>query len=203
MYLPGHAGNFLTRLFSLGTETLPHLPVKLLEHYIRTGKPDNHLNRLELYSFQDAFKYYDWQEFHRDWADFHYSNKYELVNVFYNSKYAITYAIHPFEFKMFEHGINLLDQTEFYYVDLDLTKYGAWVDSQQQKLKFCLRDNELDDFYKLKQQYPIQAISLTKMLESTDEFLKEYTRVCNLMKLQPHIDQALALYLDWSRARRN
>lgn len=203
LYLPGHAGNFLTRLFSLGNETLPHLPVNLLEQYIYTGKPNEHLNRLELYSFKEVFKYYDWQQFHRAWADFRYYTKYELLNVFYNSKYSITHAIHPFEFKMLEHGIELLDQTEFYYVDLDLEKHSAWVDSQQQKLKFYLRDNEVDDFHLLKDQYHMQAISLTNILKSDNEFLKEYVRVCNLMSLAPNTDQALLLYQDWIKVRKN
>jgi hypothetical protein len=201
--MPGYAGNFLSRLFSLGNETMPQLPCSMLEEYISTGKPDLNLDRLELYSFQKALDASSWQQFHREWADFHNQSQFQLLNVFYNSKRSMAYQIHPHEFLKLEHNIKQLDQAEFYCVELDLVKYGAWVDKQQQKLNFIVRENEASDLQTIKLKYRPNSISLTNILDSESGFLKEYIRVCELMKLIPQSAQALELYRNWARIRMN
>ena len=54
LYLPGHAGNFLTRLFSLGPETIPHLGKKLLKKSI--NDKELVIDRLNYYSFTNVKK---------------------------------------------------------------------------------------------------------------------------------------------------
>ena len=106
--------------------------------------------------------------------------------------------MHPHEFILdFVPGTT----TELYYVDLDLDRWGDWVDTQQQKLNFQYRDKEREQFHDLKTIYNMQPISLDQLLESPRSFLIEYNRVCEIMGIVPHPQQALLLRQDWMSVR--
>lgn len=204
LYMPGYAGNFLARLFSLGDETMPQLPIDLLNHMSLTGQLIPVVDRTELYSFKKVPESFDdWQLFHRAWADFYQNSKFELLNVFYNSKASMVYGIHPAEFIAFKDTIDQLDCVDFYYVDLDLALYGQWVEDQQKKLKFVVREQEPETFQILVHDYHMKPISLTKMLDSEEHFIQEYTRVCALMSMIPRESLAVKLYNDWRSVRRS
>lgn len=199
--MPGHAGNFLARLFSLGNETIPQLPIDYLNYIVSNGLPDRELDRLSLYSFDQVNDQYStWQDFHRAWGDFHQMISYNLLNVFLKNKQAMVYAIHPHEFHMFQPVIQQLDSVEYYAVQLD-SSYRPWVEHNRSKLNFVWRDGELELFDQYKDQYSMQDINLTQILNSESEFLAEYQRVCACMDLNVQLPQAVELYRSWIAVR--
>lgn len=200
MYMPGHAGNFILRLFALSESFMPVLPKSQLTLLVNNACPlkPNINNRLSMYKFSNVWnRYRSWQDFHRAFADFLEYQDYRLLNLISGTCYNFIYAIHPHEFKT---RFIEVDETDYYYVHLD-TKFDSWVSNQQKKLNFVWRDNEDKEFDELKTQYNMKPISLTALLSSTEEFLNEYLRVCSVMNIQPEVDQALLLREDWQTVR--
>jgi hypothetical protein len=201
LYMPGHAGNFVSRLFSLDPTTMPLIRQQLMTESIDQGLeiPDS-FDRLTNYRFSKVSDEFDsWQEFHRAYADHKDHVSYRLLNVFCNQKYVrIVFPLHPSEFG---HDISGPDETEFYYVDLDLDRWGSWVDASRQKLHFEDRPNEQENFEHYKNSYNMKPISLSLLLENESAFLQEYNRVCKEMNISPDTEQALALYTDWYSSR--
>lgn len=201
LYLPGHAGNFIARLFSLGNETMPLLQQSMMQHHLETATdiPD-YFDRFENYRFSNVPKKFDdWQQFHRSFADYKEYSNYRLLNLFCKRKYSrIVFPLHPHEFVA-----DFYNQSgpEFYYVDLDINQWGTWVNEQQTKLNFQYRPNEHEQFYNLKETHGMQAISLNHMLHSQQSFLTEYHRVCNIMNIPANPEQALNLRDDWMVVR--
>jgi hypothetical protein len=201
LYLPGHAGNFVARLFSLGNETMPLLPQTMLQaHVVSAQEIPNDFDRLENYRFSTVpIKFDNWQQFHRSFADYKEYSSYRLLNLFCKRKYSrIVFPLHPYEFV-----IDFYNQTqsEFYYIDLDLAQWGDWVHDQQAKLNFQYRPNEHAQFHDLKQNYNMKPISLDQLLHSEQSFLAEYYRVCEVMNVSANTEQALHLRDDWMAVR--
>jgi hypothetical protein len=200
LYLPGHAGNFIARLFSLTAETMPLIRQDQLEQHLDQGTalPED-FDRLANYQFGLVNQQFDsWQKFHRAYADALDLPQYRLLNVFCGFRYSrIVVPIHPNEFVDFSSP----DPTEFYCVDLDLDQWGKWVDGQQQRLGFQYRGNEHGKFAKQKIFYNMKSINLTKMLRSEQDFLEEYLSTCEHMMIEPRPDQALWLRQDWYSVR--
>ena len=203
LYMPGHAGNFVSRLFSLGSETMPLIRQSMMTEYIDHGTeiPDT-FDRLANYQFSTVSTEFDtWQKFHRAYADHKEYLHYRLLNLFCNRKYSrIVFPLHPHEFNQDFSGD---EDSEFYYVDLDLEVWKDWVDSEQQKLRFQVRPQEEEQFEYFKHQYSMKAISLTRLLESDQTFVQEYQRVCAEMQIPPLLEQALILRKDWYSTRVN
>lgn len=201
--MPGHAGNFVSRLFSLGSETMPLIRQSMMTEYIDHGTeiPDT-FDRLANYQFSTVSTEFDtWQKFHRAYADHKEYLHYRLLNLFCNRKYSrIVFPLHPHEFNQDFSGD---EDSEFYYVDLDLEIWKDWVDSEQQKLRFQVRPQEEEQFEYFKHQYSMKAISLTRLLESDQTFVQEYQRVCAEMQIPPLLEQALILRKDWYSTRVN
>ena len=201
--MPGHAGNFVSRLFSLGSETMPLIRQSMMTEYIDHGTeiPDT-FDRLANYQFSTVSTEFDtWQKFHRAYADHKEYLHYRLLNLFCNRKYSrIVFPLHPHEFNQDFSGD---EDSEFYYVDLDLEVWKDWVDSEQQKLRFQVRPQEEEQFEYFKHQYSMKAISLTRLLESDQTFVQEYQRVCAEMQIPPLLEQALILRKDWYSTRVN
>ena len=203
LYIPGHAGNFVARLFSLTSETMPLLPRYNLQQCLKSGGIPDDFDRLQSYKFSTVpTKFSDWQQFHRAYADYEGISNYNLLNIFCKEKFSrIVFPIHPYEFIAEFSDFRLNSESEFYCVDLDLNKWGSWVDAQQKKLNFHYRDNEHQQFQDLKEKYKMRSISLDKLLESQESFLEEYNRVCYLMGVFPLPQQALILRDDWMSVR--
>jgi hypothetical protein len=201
LYLPGHAGNFVARLFSLGQETMPLLQQGMLQHHLEsvTDVPDN-FDRLENYRFSTVSTAFDdWQQFHRSYADHKEYSCYNLLNIYCKQKYSrIVFPLHPHEFIA---DFNNQSESEFYYVDLDLDRWGDWVNDQQLKLNFQYRSNEHEQFHKLKEIHAMKSISLDNMLHSEHGFVTEYHRVCDVMSIPVNTEQALQLRHDWMSVR--
>ena len=201
LYMPGHAGNFVSRLFSLGTETMPLIRQHMMDEYIDHGVeiPDS-FDRFANYQFSTVPSEFDtWQQFHRAFADHKQYVLYRLLNVFCRRKYSrIVFPLHPHEFATDFPGD---DDTEFYYVDLDLAVWGTWVNTAQQQLQFQVRPNERQQFDQAIQQYSMKPIDLGLLLKNQNTFVQEYTRVCADMQITPLVDQALALRQDWYSTR--
>jgi uncharacterized protein YfbU (UPF0304 family) len=195
VYMPGHAGHFIARLFGLSPETIPLVNKRSLERTI-IDTP----NRLELYKFtavKSTFK--SWQDFHRRYADHKDSSNIRMANAVNGHKYScVIYPIHPYEF---HNDFQEIDETECYYVDLDLDLWGNWVSQQQQELKFEVREHEQEYFEQYKHQYNMQPISLTKLLGTRAEFQQEYLQITDAMKITPVLDQATVLLDDWKSVR--
>ena len=200
LYLPGHAGNFVARLFSLGQETMPLLQQSALQQHLEsvTDVPDD-FDRLENYRFSTATAFNNWQQFHRSYADYKEYSCYNLLNIYCKQKYSrIVFPLHPHEFIA---DFNSQSESEFYYVDLDLDQWGDWVNEQQAKLNFQYRQNEQQQFEDLKGMHNMQPVSLDRLLESQQSFLKEYHRICKIMDINPLPQQALLLRQDWMSVR--
>jgi hypothetical protein len=83
LYLPGHAGNFVARLFSLGMETIPLLPKQDLYQYVENAHIPDDYDRLENYRYSSILQNFDsWQQYHNSYADYKESSIYQLLNVF-------------------------------------------------------------------------------------------------------------------------
>jgi hypothetical protein len=201
LYMPGHAGNFVARLFSLGAETMPLIQQQLMHESIDQGLaiPDS-FDRLANYRFSTVSSEFDsWQQFHRAYADHKDYVSYRLLNVFCNRKYSrIVFPLHPHEF--FNDFSGDAD-TEFYYVDLDLDQWGEWVEASQHKLKFRVRPLEQTQFDQLKSEYNIKPIYLSHLLKDQYSFVQEYQRVCAEMQIPVLLEQALTLRQDWYSTR--
>lgn len=200
LYMPGHAGNFIQRLFGLSPEFMPIIPRKMLKDLVdnwRSG-PET-WPKLQSYLFDKVFKrYHTWQNFHRDTADFLDYQDYRLLNYINHYKYRFIWSIHPWEFqtKFVE-----LDQTQYYYVDLH-SKFDSWVAQEQERLKFVTRPNEQEIFSKCVKNYNMQPISLTNMLQESHEgFLVEYQKICECMQVTAVQDHAIALWNNWLDTR--
>ena len=205
MYMPGHAGNFLTRLFSLSAETIPQVPIEVLKDaVIDTGIPPVIQDRAKYYSFEGISTQFDsWQDFHRAWPDFYQHKLFYYFNQIYPAPFShVIYSIHPDEFIKMERDVAQQD-SKYYCVDLDHV-YQPWVQQQQTRLGFKYRPNyqaELEKFVQLKTKYSMTAISLTRMLTSYELFVDEYLRIVNNMGLSPDIESAGTLYYDWIKQR--
>lgn len=199
--MPGCAGNFLARLFSLSKNSMPLMPKFQLDQLIAQGRAiDAQWPRLEQYKFSQVLDHYnDWQKFHRDWPDFQDYSKFRLLNLISGSQFAATiFCIHPHEMHRFYLSI---PPEEFYHVDLNFDIWGKWWALEQSRLKFMWRQNEQTQFELLQQQHQSQPIDLTAMLTSVDSFVAEYTRVCKIMQLELAVDWAIALRQDWYKTR--
>ena len=201
VYMPGHAGNFVARLFSLGPETMPLIRQQLMSESIDNGSeiPDS-FDRLANYRFSTVSSEFDsWQQFHRAYADHKDYVSYRLLNVFCNQKYSrIVFPLHPYEFG---NDFYEIDGTELYYVDLDLAHWGQWVETSRQKLHFEDRHDERKEFEEYKNSHNMKPINLSLLLQSEWAFSQEYNRVCREMNITPDIEQALALRTDWYSSR--
>lgn len=201
LYMPGHAGNFVARLFSLTPETMPLIRQDRLYKHIDHGTPfPESFDRLANYQFSQVNQEFgQWQTFHRAFADFLDNAQYRLLNLFSGLRYSrIVLPVHPLEF---ESQFVPVDHCEFYYVDLDLGQWGQWVKDQQQKLDFRVRGNEQAQFDRCKHRYNMRPINLTKMLENETSFIQEYLAVCNQMMITPLLNHALLLRQDWYSVR--
>ena len=201
LYMPGHAGNFIARLFSLGAETMPLIRQSMMYEYINYGlEIADSFDRLANYQFSTVLTEFDtWQQFHRAFADHKQHVFYRLLNVFCKHKYSrIVFPLHPHEFV---NDLSDITDTEFYYVDLDLEVWGNWVKLAQQKLQFQIRSGEQQQFLQSTQQFNMKPIDLGLLLTSKNTFVQEYQRVCAEMQIFPLIDQALALRQDWYLTR--
>jgi len=202
LYLPGHAGHFLSRLFSLGNDTIPQLPKKILSQVLDTGEIPE-VNRIEMYRFSEVLQnYLNWQNFHRAWTDYytdHHLYHWLFVGSYKDSK--LICPLHPHEFMLRQLEIDSETKPKrFFYVHLS-EKYHDWVARSQSRLKFVLRPNETQRYHELIEKYSMSMIDLGKMLESVPEFLQEYHRICNELEIASVTDQALELYQDWRSAR--
>lgn len=199
LYMPGHAGNFLNRLFSLSDEAVPQITQRDLDNAINTKQLSADSKD---YSFRQVrTDYADWQQFHRDFVDFADSDKVELLNQICADRFThAVYSIHPMEFAQYAAKI-LAKDSDLYHVELDLGKFGEWVESARRELKFVTRPNEEQLFGHIVKTHNTTAISLTQMLESETDFCNEYVRVCRLMQITPVVDRAIQLYRDWRQAR--
>jgi hypothetical protein len=201
LYLPGHAGNFIARLFSLNNQTMPLLQKTQLQYSLGSGQPiPDDFDRLENYQFSTVpTRFNNWQQFHRSFADHKEYSGYRLLNLFCKRKFSrIVFPLHPHEFAT---DFDNQSQAEFYYVDLDLDQWGDWVNDQQAKLNFQYRSNEHEQFHKLKDLHAMKPISLDNMLHSEHGFVTEYHRVCDVMSIPANIEQALQLRHDWMSVR--
>ncbi len=195
MYMPGHAGHMLARLFGLSPEAIPLVDKQLLNKVSLST-----IDKESMYQFTNVKRRFkSWQDFHRSYADHKDSADIRIANAIDGHLYScVIYPIHPYEF---HHDFQDIDDTECYYVDLDLDRWGSWVDQQQQELGFVCRDNESEYFNKYKTLYNMKSINLTAMLESPDAFKEEYHRVVNNMNITPVFDQAVKLFDGWRLVR--
>ena len=101
LYLPGHAGNFVARLFSMALDTMPLIRQDQLEQHLDQGTalPED-FDRQINYQFSSVTQEFgDWQRFHRAYADALDLPQYRLLNVFCGFRYSrIVVPIHPNEF---------------------------------------------------------------------------------------------------------
>lgn len=193
--MPGHAGHMIARLFGLSPEIIP-LATK---NYLKSLSIPA-INKLDLYRFSEVkARFKTWQDFHKSFADHKDIIAIRATNAVNQHLYSCEiYPIHPCEF---HHDFQELDQTECYYVQLDLDRWGPWVEQQRKELKFIDRPSEHEYFEKYKKLYDMKPISLTKLLGTDQEFQEEYLRVAHSMNISPVLSQAIELLKDWKSVR--
>ena len=197
MYNPGYGGNFLVRLFSLGPETCPQLPIDLLSEYEII--PDLDISqRLQLYSFKNVkTNFSHWQSFHRSWVDF--LNHGEMFNK-RNEKHRVTFfSMHHPEMCLQLSNIKTLEG-KIVGTDLDLNLYKGWLDKSQKELLFKFRLDEFENYINWLPEVD-NKISLTEILTGVDNFVFEYEKFCKIFEIESHVDSALTLYKDWVDVR--
>lgn len=199
--MPGHAGNFILRLFGLSNNVMPILQRKTLKDLVDNWQPINsEFDKLHNYKFDRVPKVYqDWQSFHRAFADYLDHQQYRWANASSGTSYMYMYAIHPHEFDL--HYVDA-EETDFYFIDLDQS-FDGWVNAEQEKLKFVRREGEQQQFENFKLQYNMKPISLTAILGNDQEFLNEYTRICAEMNIEPDVNSATELREGWLSVRFN
>lgn len=201
LYMPGHAGNFVARLFSLGPETMPLIRKSMMMECIEHGTeiPDS-FDRLANYEFSKVWTEFNtWQAFHRAFADHKEFVHYRLLNAFCNQKYSrIVFPLHPHEFSI---DFSSDADTELYYVDLDLDHWGHWTRAAQEKLQFRIRPLEEQQFHEFKRDNNMKPIYLSQLLKDEHSFIQEYRRVCTEMQIPVLVEQALILRKDWYSTR--
>lgn len=201
IYMPGCAGNFLARLFGLSPEVMPLMTKNKLDQLVHSNTAiDQNWPKFESYQFTQVLTQYPtWQEFHRDWIDFKDYSKLRWLNLLSESKFAATlYCIHPYEMQKWYFQ---MPPEDFYHVELDFDLWGHWLQKEKDRLQFAWRPNEDQLYETMKIQYSSKSIDLTTMLASTDAFVDEYLRVCQLMQVSSSVDLALELRRDWYQTR--
>jgi hypothetical protein len=202
LYTPGYAGNFLIRLLALDTTVVPIMPKKMMIDWVETAiRPEFDLE--SLYSFDVVGQYHnnDWLGFHLAWSDIYDKIWYESLTDLEPQYTNIVYQIHPYEFRLHEAAIASLSNSQFFYVDLDLSRYGDWVSSAASKIGFKQRGDELADGKLLRSEYCMQTIDLGKILDTDESFIAEYSRICKVAGLVPHVNKALSLRDNWLEKR--
>ena len=200
--MPGHAGNFLERLFSLSHETVPHFPLVTLRT-MQHDECDISLNsRFNSYKFSNVANLYNsWQQFHRACPDF--SND-TLMRTFAedsgNTYSTVIYGIHPHEFSNYSDKIAAIRDTEIYWVELD-AQYDEWVADAGVLLEYTVRDGEREIMRNIASEFPANFVNLSTMLISDLEFATEYNRLISLMGLTPCAEVATIFYNDWKSVR--
>lgn len=177
------------------------MPRHLLEHTI-THRTIPSINRLELYSFANVDRdFRSWQTFHRAWTDYTTDHSvYDQLGFDVYLGRLMVCAIHPHEFVQVEYHIYEEYTDKFLYVELD-PRHLAWVQHSQSRLGFVLRPNETEQFKSLRHQWNMKKIDLSLMLDSQAGFVQEYERICQVLGIDVHTDQALTLYQDWRAVR--
>jgi hypothetical protein len=203
LYMPGHAGNFLTRLFSLSPETIPQMPIHVLkESVIETGKAPVINDRADYYSFSQAKQYGSWQKFHRAWPDFYNYELFNYLNDLYTPQFShVVFSIHPAEFLLFEDSICKTNY-EFYYVDTD-EQLLPWISCEQKLRRFKYRpdyQHEFNDFNMIKQKYNMKPINLLNIVTGAN-FVSEYKKVTQEMNITADVPSATQLYNEWHQIR--
>lgn len=201
VYNPGYAGNFLQRLISLDTSTVPALyKDELSEHEYE--KIDN-ADRLEKYKFSKIKKQQgDWQQFHhRAWVDF-FDYK-ETIKISGIERYKnICFAMHEPEYTKCKNLIDQIENKIIFGVFLDEVLHSRWLTESQKSLRFLYRLEEKQFYQKMMSLLPKEnIIDLNRILESEVGFLNEYQRICQIINIEYHPDEPLELYRDWSACR--
>jgi len=195
IYNPGYAGNFLTRVFSLGDEVVTHFPKQtLLSNIVNMDK------KISLYSFSQVNNnYLNWQKFHRAWPDFY---DYELFKLKFKETNCthIVFSMHEPEFNKHLIKLQSIKNIEFLFVDLNLEKYENWINKSKQYLNFKYRLDEELNYFELSKKIT-NKINLSKIIESEEGFLSEYQRICSIVGIQEYIPEATILYKDWYSVR--
>lgn len=199
IYNPGYAGNFLQRVFSLSKETVPVMDKSFLSEPKLNSSIEE---RLELYSFKNVRStFLNWQKFHRNTLDFYDYKIIEEINN-HNTFSHIIFSMHLPEFLNCKDQIDEIENNDFYYVDLDLSKYQKWIDASMSDLNFFYRLDERYSYNNIETVVPnVKSINLTAMLDSQQGFVDEYISVSKKMNLSVDTESAILLYKEWYQTR--
>ena len=202
LYHPGYAGNFILRLICLSPEVLPTMPKKtLLDWSASTVKPELTIPAMYSYDTVSADHSNDWLAFHDAWAGIYEYSVYDSIIDLGTTYKKIAYQVHPFEYAKFEDLIVSAKSKTLMYVDLDLTKYGSWVDREISRIKCYPRGDELTQGLEFQKKYSMYKINLTSMLDSIDGFITEYTALTEHLAISKKQEFALELYQNWRKYR--
>jgi hypothetical protein len=196
VYLPGYAGNFLQRVFSLSKEVTPVLTRQELADWIYSGV----VPQKQIQDFNAVMcNYKSWQDFHDDYPGCHALGIYPrlLATLPFTT---VVSQIHPHEYsQLYPSFIEKIPNKKYIYVTLDTIKYSNWLRTSQQKLKFELRMHEVEYGNLLETKMP--TFNLTTALDSEDGFRNEYEKACDILGLSKETDNAVLMYRNWRQVR--
>lgn len=201
VYNPGYAGNFLHRLISLDTSTVPALYKDELDEQVY-DKIDR-VDRLEKYKFSKIKNQSsDWQRFHhRSWADFF--DYTETIKISGIERYKnICFAMHEPEYVKCKSLIDQIENKIILGVFLDEALHNRWLSESQKSLRFLYRLEEKQFYQKMMSLLPQEnIIDLNSILESEIGFLNAYRRICQIIDIEYQPEKPLELYRDWYACR--
>lgn len=180
LYLPGHGGRFLERLFSLHATVAPILTPEQHQTYYN--------DRLSLYSFSKYTEYRSWLQFHNEVHD----RASVLDDPIYN--FSIT-AAHPGD---------LLDTTGTRLIAVNLTYSpfnNFWMHAFHMHNNFAptIRVQDIVNYSNFKDSAEITLTLDSFLLETGWE--DEYYKICNHVGIPTDIDLAKQLHSSWHSAR--
>ena len=201
IYFPGIGGNFIKLCLSLSTETVPYY-YKHLDSY-----PDEKIigiRKISSSQRREIIKYStveDYKKIHSNTLaepDFYYQNP--LINHYFD--WSIV-SNHPDNYES-----RLLWLKKIIYVELDLEKYGKWIENAQTYFgqfgpfggpyhNHQLTKIQSDQEQQVKNYDITTTVSMTTVLTGVDGFVNEYLRACNALEITPEVDQVIPFYQDW------
>jgi len=206
-YIIGSGGNFLNRALTLDPKTVP-LGGYDGTHYLSPEQRAHryHYDRvIELIGNQ--FNKFNSRNV-SNWV------KIELEKIYFPLTLGIEKLIeldqivvemvHPHHWADKKELFGIDDDLELFY--LDTKDCESWIASQRLH-KVCKNgqlDRELGKVYQdqkhmldLIENLKIKPIYLKKIIDSPESFMQEYSRICDLLKLNSYPDLALSIYQSW------
>jgi hypothetical protein len=207
LFIVGSGGNFLNRVLTLDPETVPlggyngtnYLSPEHRAHKYHYGKIieviGNQFNKI------NSGNLTNWVKIELEKLYFPLTIGIEKLT---ELNQIVVEMVHPHQWAGKKELFGVDDDLELFY--LDIQDCEPWIASQ--RLHKVLENGYLDQvlekvhqdqtqLFDVIKDLKIEPIYLKKILHSPDSFIQEYSRTCDLLKLNSYQDLALSIYQSW------